>query len=184
MELCVLLVKFDFLSEVLLFCLDIGWSGICSWWTTSFRHSLSGKSEGQVTSGLSLRVGDLIDVCIMLETKMCLAVAWFDWVGTTLTSWPSWSIHLNFPNSSLIVRRGIPFSNSLRSVLGLRWYLDGWRSLGARPLTTIPSCMIRVVPLCQTSMSRRYPTEPRSSNDFAWALSCDFHMPTSCPNSG
>ena len=45
-------------------------------------------------------------------------------------------------------------------------------SLGARPLTTIPSCMIRVVPLCQMSMSRRYPTEPRSPRDFACALSC------------
>ena len=33
------------------------------------------KSEGEVTSGVSRSIGDLIEVCIMLATKMCLAVA-------------------------------------------------------------------------------------------------------------
>ena len=146
--------------------MDLDPLGTSSWWTTSFRLSQSWTSEGHVTSGVSFSIGGCIFACIMLATKAAVAsgsrahgVPWY--------SRPSWSIHLNLPSSS-------PGHT----------HLQGSKSFGARPLTTIPSCMILVVPLGQMSMSRRYPTEPRSSRDFAWALSWDFHIPTSCPNNG
>ena len=70
-----LMTTLDFLSTAFFRNLDISWSGICSWWTISLRRSLSGKSEGHVTSGVSRNTGDLIEVCIILATKMCLDVA-------------------------------------------------------------------------------------------------------------
>ena len=88
------------------------------------------------------------------------------------------------PNSSWMVLQGIPCSNSFKSLRGLTWYRNGSSGLGAKPFTAMPSCITRVTPLCQISMSRRSSTAPLSSRDFALSLSCPFQIPTSCPKNG
>ena len=73
--LLALMVELDFLSEAFFFCLDMRWSEFVHDGLLLFDIHCLEKSEGQVTSGVSLKVGDLIEVCIMLATEMCLAVA-------------------------------------------------------------------------------------------------------------
>ena len=107
-------------------------------------------------TGFSLNTGCCVYACIMLAMKTVRAVA----SGSTAygVPWhtrPSWSIHLNLPNSSWILLQGTSCSNLTKSVRGLIWSRKRSRGLGAGPLITMPSCTVRVVPDCHVSMSRR-----------------------------
>ena len=74
--LLVLIVKLDFLSDAFFFCLDVGQESVHDELLLLDGRCLENqKDKSQVTSGVSLKVGDLIEVCIMLATNMCLAVA-------------------------------------------------------------------------------------------------------------
>ena len=88
------------------------------------------------------------------EHCLCSGI-WFDCKWSTLV-YSTFSIDpFELPNSSLMDLQGIPCSNLLKSVQGLMWSVKGSSGSGPKPLTTMPSCMIRVVPLGQMSMSRR-----------------------------
>ena len=85
---------------------------------------------------------------------------------------PSWSIQRCLPNSSWTVLHGTPFSRSVNSLGGLTWYLSGSKGLGDKPLTTMPSCAMWIVPLCQTSMSKIFVMTFPNANQLAEQRPC------------
>ena len=77
-----LMVNVDFLSLELF--LDLGCPATSSWCTTSFLHSLSGTSEGQVTSGFSLKTGFCMGMHHAGYERHSRACVWFNGIWITL----------------------------------------------------------------------------------------------------